>query len=1309
MKKICIATLLLGIVSLSGPVQAGAAVDVQAVQSELGSLRALLQQLEGERADLLRALNAIENPVSEQLVKDKAPQDIAGLPAEQKLEAGAAYKQKVLIEDEGGKERKEVLEDIASFEEVYSGPENWDIRDGLDKERLNLANQLNSPDDVKALKDKVSGEVGGLKDEIEQAKAEGNEFKANVLQGQLEVKEQVIDELELTRKKKEFENKPPEEQSVELDELRDGEREIHQQLVQANGRLQELEKEVAEADNAWLGLGSPSQEQLDELKKQRGIAAGLEKEFAETQKEMLVKAGTVGPDSSPEAREAADDVFEHASKRAVAQLLTVQGQEQSLGVEEEQRNQDTAKAAFDAAMTGDFSKSVALAAKGNMENEVGKQGLGRNEEKLQAMTEALKRGADERQQTLDAKTQQVKQDFASGKIDGEQAAAALQDVADQSRNNEAVKATADLIEKNRVGSNRIEETKGVFTQTEATWNEETHGSKTGVLYKSYNLVSSIMGDAAGVVVDKYSDVTGGAGATSSTTRANQQKEQANDNTMASIRSVQAYKNLSGQGKEELLQHELYGKPLSKESKKVYDQLDKNYFSQQGGKSLDLISAGPPPASPRDKTALALAKAERDLKNDIKDTKTILTTEHDMMLGLETQRLSVNPATWASRALTSHEKDKAMRLLADKKKELNRIEYLREDYKAGLEDKGDMKRFMRTNDHGLELAAQLEKDNAKKKIAAIDAELATGNLKNRDELWKKRQEISATSGKRVASYLDQSAHLKAENQVAKGNYEAANAIYEEQAQRNPQKASLYKGLIKTNREYQVDRKVNEMSASLVQQVGTDAVMYLATGGAGKGATTGQKLKAAGSAFNPASGVNGILSNAQSQVMTEVIVQKTGMDRKTVSEMMMLGGMAKKKAIGAEKAYRTASNKAKASFDTAWTPAVDKRSKGFVERLQKNAQQQKGKRAMADKEVAARATRKLNQKSQDRVETSGRDANDLPHIRALRNSISGGTNPRADKQTVLDMQRDTRQMRDLKGLKGPDAKRLQDAFNKTLHEEIYNPMYRQTRKFIQKQPGFKDMEIVAVSKRTPGAKNSAINTDNDINFVARNKKTGEQMEVPKELYRKVISRSFSELSEVPKPSNWKVMSAAEKQRFYDSNFERHGQKAMDGYDPEACDDYRSYKLDKKGQRVKVTPRAEQVKKMLDPDELRKWKQQNPGGDNKVLLNNPGQMGEMYFFKPNEELNRGNRSEALAQASKGASMLLAVRESYRLQGVKNLHKLDPKFMQVVQLMKKQTGDSSSDPRQVEAEVRRLGFRNLEDAFYRLEAEFGALGDAR
>ncbi|WP_421899412.1 hypothetical protein [Maridesulfovibrio sp.] len=1308
MRKFCIAILIASLFCL--PFPAGAAsVDIQAVQSELSSLRALLQQLEGERADLLRTLNAIESPAPEQQATEQTPQEIAELPADQKLEVGAAYKQQGLIDDGSAKERQDVLEEIATFEEVYSGPENWDIRDGLDLERLNLADQLHNPEDVKALKDRVSEEVGGLKDEIEQAKAEGNDFKANVLQEQLEIKEQVIGELALTQKKKEFAQKPPEEQSVELEELRDEERDTHKHLVQANGKLQELEKLVAGADNAWLGLGSPSQEQLDELKKQRDKVAALEKDFEETQKEMLVKAGSVGPDSSPEAIEAANDVFDHASKRVTAQLLTVQGQEQSLGVEEEQRNQDTAKAAFDAAVNNYPSKAVAIAAKGNMENEVGKQSLSRNEDKLLSMTEALKKGAAERQQTLDEKTQQVRQDFASGKIDEKQAGDSLLNIADQSRKNEALVAKANLVEESRIGNSRIEETKGVFTQTKATWNEETHGTKTGTTYKGYNLVSSMMGDAANAVVDTYSDVTGGAGASSSTMRANQHKEQANDNTLSAIRAVDGYANLSAQDKEAILKHELYGNPLGKETQKVYDNLDKNYLSPKGSKSLDLISAGPPPASPRDKTALSLAKAERDLKNDIKDTKTILTTEYDMMLGLEQQRLSVNPATWASRALTSHEKDKAMRLLEDKEKELNRIQYLCEDYKEGLEDKGELKKFMRTNSHGLELAAQLEKENAKIRIAAIDAKLATGNLNDRDALWKEREKISSTSGKRVASYLDQSAHLQAENHVVKGEYEAANAIYAEQAERNPQKSSLYKGLIKTNREYQVDRKVNEMSASLVQQVGTDAVMYVATGGAGKGATTGQQLKAARGAFNPASGVNGILSNAQSQVMTEVIVQKTGMDRKTVSEMMMLGGIAKKKAIGAEKAYRTASKKAKASFDTAWTPAADKRSKGFVKRLQKKAQQQKGKQAMAAKEATVRATKKVSQKAQARADAKGREANNLPHIQKLRNSISGGKNPKADKKVVLELQRDTRKMRDLKGLKGKDAKKLQDAFNKTLHEEIYNPMYRQTRKFIQKQPGFKGMEIVAVSKRTPGVKNSAINTDNDINFVAVNKKTGEQMEVPKELYRKVISRSFTELSGVPKPSNWKVMSAAEKQRFADNNFEKHGQKAMDGYDPEACDDYRSYKLNKKGKRVKVTPRAEQVKKMLNPAELRKWQKQNPGGQNKVLLNNPGQMGEMYFFKPNEELNRGNRSEALAQASKGASMLLAVRESYRLQGVKNLHKLDPKFMQVVQLLKKQTGASGSDPRKVEAEVRKLGFRDLRTAFSRLESEFGALGDAR
>ncbi len=1209
--------------------------------------------------------------------------------------------QQLLAEQQAQQTRAATQDKLADAEEIYADPTFADIRDDLDKNRLEYAHEFQDPEDILSLKEKVEGEVPALKKAIEEARNQGDENRADMLQGQLEVKGQVAEGLQQVADVRIFQNKDGQGQEQELADLKTEERLGHMSVVQEEAKLTELEQKVKEADEAWFGLGAPDEELTKQLEEQKKKTAKAKEEFAKTQKEMLVKAGSATEASD----EAVQEVFDHAAKRTVAQMNVVAGAEEKTLFRAEDTDKDAAKAIQDKLLKGDPAGALMEGLRANADKGLDTQDVDRKEETLLQMTQALKQGTEARAQSLEKKKQNVLAKHAQGTLTKEQASAQLQEISGTARSNAALTQIAQTIEKSRADNAATEENKNtIFSGTAAAWNDEIHGTKTGALAKTYNVATALVGDGASVLVDTAAGATGGKVVESSTHKANKAMATNNESTAATLRSLQQYSALSAKDKQDIRNHELYGTEIKNDkAKQTYDKLDKQFLSKTGGEGVQMLNAGALPGSPRDQLAVAVAQANRDVEQDIKRAKEILDKEYNTSPVTLNQRSTLNPVTAVTQELTEHERQKSLDFLERKKQEQAIVDVLRDDLREGTEYKEDIKHFLQTTSQGLKAQEQITKDKTHQKVASLNQRIeATPPGAQRDALRVKRDQVQTLGNKKTAAYRDQAAHLRAEDMVAKGDIAGANAIYAQQAQNNPAKAGLYKGLIKTNNEHMVAKKTNELSRDLANSVGTDVLMVVATGGAGKlgvgakkTATLGAKIKHVakvyGKALNPIDGPKGMGNQALNRVKAKVIADATGMDENRVFEGMMLlnVGKAHFKSAKIQRALNQPGPKAK--FDTAVAQPVRQLKNKIVDNAVAISNKAKG---------YAKKLKAGGNKPPAKIKTG--PGTSTPHVQKLRGKLKMvNGEPVLPLKDVLATQKSTKNTRDVKNAK--NAKELQKGFNNTLRKHVYEPHDKKLTEHVGSMPEYKGKEIRIDDFRTPGAGDDSVNTDRDYRVLVKRtytsggKTMSEWVEVPKEKWLNKSQRIFAGETGFKKPSNWKVLSPAEKQRLYQDHFESYSQRGTDRADIEASPDYTDQKRLANGATVNIRPNILNVK------------------EGKALLKDPDTLGRMYSEKVNAEIRRGNGAEALAQAAKGAKSILAVRDGYAKQGMslppmgknKNVAK---NLEKALDFISKQKGDSTTDPKAVESQLHALGFKGgLGEVMNRVEAQFVGLKNSK
>jgi hypothetical protein len=357
------------------------------------------------------------------------------------------------------------------------------------------------------------------------------------------------------------------------------------------------------------------------------------------------------------------------------------------------------------------------------------------------------------------------------------------------------------------------------------------------------------------------------------------------------------------------------------------------------------------------------------------------------------------------------------------------------------------------------------------------------------------------------------------------------------------------------------------------------------------------------------------------------------------------------------------------------------------------------------------------------------------------------PRARLEDVLDFQRDTQKMRDLKNA----PPEVREAFNRTLRGDVYGPHDQKLIDFILSQPGNEGLtkdDIKIDDFRTPKEGQTAadmdkdINTDRDYRVLVRNSK-GEWIEVDTRVWKDTSQMILSETSGFTPPKAWDDMTAAERTAARDAHqegFQRPDnwdsltpeeqfnaiKKHQDLFEPPVGWDQMSgdermrlirehtaklQQMQTDGKHVEAS--RDYSDQGIDPKTGKRTQLDEPNilkvkRGEATLLDAEG-MGMMYQEKVNAALRDGNTPEAIAQAQKAVDTLTHVREGYERQGY-DVGSLPPKLQDAMRILTESKTDSRANPAEVEQKLRDLGFEGgIAEVSDKMASQMGSLGVAR
>ncbi|MDQ7823310.1 MAG: hypothetical protein RDV48_10985 [Candidatus Eremiobacteraeota bacterium] len=238
-------------------------------------------------------------------------------------------------------------------------------------------------------------------------------------------------------------------------------------------------------------------------------------------------------------------------------------------------------------------------------------------------------------------------------------------------------------------------------------------------------------------------------------------------------------------------------------------------------------------------------------------------------------------------------------------------------------------------------------------------------------------------------------------------------------------------------------------------------------------------------------------------------------------------------------------------------------------------------------------------------------------------------RMDPKEVLDIQSDPQKVRTLK--EGPEY--LQKAYNETLKKEFYDKHDSDLKNWARDNvPGMKDKTLRVDDFRTPGSKESSVNTDRDYRLQYYNSADGKWYEVPLK--------------------NWEQHS---RQWYKDRGLDADGLNQMptDRHHNESSTDYATEHIDPAtGKKVATETDADTGQQKSPIQDVK---------DGKAALKDPEDLGRMYHTKV---LEAKTPPEKIAQLQKSVSTLQKLANAYKKMGY-NVKDVPPRLKKAMELL--------------------------------------------
>jgi hypothetical protein len=315
-----------------------------------------------------------------------------------------------------------------------------------------------------------------------------------------------------------------------------------------------------------------------------------------------------------------------------------------------------------------------------------------------------------------------------------------------------------------------------------------------------------------------------------------------------------------------------------------------------------------------------------------------------------------------------------------------------------------------------------------------------------------------------------------------------------------------------------------------------------------------------------------------------------------------------------------------------------------------------------------------------------------------------------ETVLNTFADSRKTRDLKEYGSAQA---QEAFVKTIENEVYKPVDRKVVEHLKAMPEFEGKRILTHDFRTPGTGGEAsVNTDRDVRVLVE-VELDRWVEVPVQKWEDVYYREFAKRTGLNVTAETSMDTVKE-------HAAKYRQLPTDRFHIEAGRDYSDAGTIKAFQfqgetRVLSTPNVVRVKRgatgLTDPEGLAKMYLEK-ADEQYRRAREIEQKLKRGAVSPDEaelyrEKQRMHEIEGTVQLRKGVETLEKVRAGYQKQGY-DVGELPKKFRRAVALIKDVKGTSDTDIGAIKAKISALkadGLTSLNDLNQKLGGQIESL----
>jgi hypothetical protein len=314
-----------------------------------------------------------------------------------------------------------------------------------------------------------------------------------------------------------------------------------------------------------------------------------------------------------------------------------------------------------------------------------------------------------------------------------------------------------------------------------------------------------------------------------------------------------------------------------------------------------------------------------------------------------------------------------------------------------------------------------------------------------------------------------------------------------------------------------------------------------------------------------------------------------------------------------------------------------------------------------------------------------------------------------ETVLQTFADSRKTRDLKEY---GSVQDQEAFVKTIENEVYQPVDRKVIEYLKARPEYEGKRILTHDFRTPGTAAVSVNTDRDVRVLVE-VEPDRWVEVPVKKWEDVYYREFAKRTGLE-------VTAETAPETIKEHAGKYRQLPTDRFHIEAGRDYSDAGTIKAfrfqgATKVLSTPNVVRVKRgatrLIDPEGLARmclekadeqYRQARASGQKLKQANLSSEELESYRQK-----QQMHEIEGTVQLKKGVETLEKVRAGYQKQGYE-VGELPEKFKGAIELIKTVDGTSATDIESVKTRISALqadGIRNLHDLNQKLGGQIESL----